>query len=100
MAKRNNIVLACLLLFSCASATNYYGIEWPESGLIDDAVLFVPKGSNAKKDLPMTTCKPDETVNGKCVVQLTEDFFNREREVEELKIRVAELERELRSCHR
>lgn len=94
MEKRSKILIAmCLLLTACAGAAAFYGIEWPASGLIDDAVLFVPKGSTAKKDLPMTVCKPDPDQPGKCVVMLEEDFFNLLRENKELKIRVAELER-------
>jgi hypothetical protein len=96
LEKRNKLILVSflsVLLTACAGAAAFYGIEWPESGLIDDAVLFVPKDSTAKKDLPMTACKPDETLAGKCVVLLKEEFFNLLRENKELKIRVAELER-------
>lgn len=84
--------IACIT--ACTSfAYKYYGIQFPESGKVDDVLLFVPKGSEAPKDIPFSTCKPDEQVAGKCIVSLQADYFSILKDNESCHVRLAELER-------
>jgi len=81
--------LVCIL-FGCASfGYVYYGIDWEERTA--DVVLFDPE--NDKPDISFTECKPDRAEKGKCVVLKREEFFKIRRDMEAMRIRIKELEK-------
>ena len=77
------IVLGSLLV-GCASFNyRYYGLEAASY----EGKLLGPKPEN---DLPFSTCKPDETTAGKCVVMVSDEFFRMKQDYNETKQRLIE----------
>lgn len=72
-----------LTLVACANVTyKYYGISMPDE-CYDKGTLLGKVGNDGWKDLPLTECKPDQSIKGKCVMQTTADFFNKEKDLQE-----------------
>jgi len=65
--KKWSATIILLGVASCASVFPYkwYGID------VDKQMLL---GKEPKDDLPLTVCKADDQVKGKCVVMKVEDF--------------------------
>ncbi len=68
--------LGFALSLACATATpyKYYGLNMPSACYVS-AQLQGKTGAGGWPDLSGVECEPDEQVKGKCVIQLTSDFF-------------------------
>ncbi len=77
----HGLVVGLLACAACATIQNrYYGLAMPEQ-CYDQSTLLGKEGSANQgwPDLSMTECKPSPQVKGKCVIQLEQDFFNKDR---------------------
>lgn len=71
--------LGVLAITGCAAVTyKYYGVSMPDE-CYSKGMLLGKLGKGGWPDLPMTTCQPDAQVKGKCWVQTTEDFFQKDQ---------------------
>lgn len=74
-----------VILVGCAGFSfKNYGLDLPD---YSQGKLLGPTEAD---DLPITVCKPDELVKGKCVVMLATDFFRLKQDYEETKQRLKE----------
>jgi len=74
---------------ACASSFPYqwYGLELPSY----QGKLLGPTEDN---DLPMTVCEPDNLIQGKCVLFLTDEFDRLRSDLVELKERLKACEQQ------
>src|SRR5215469_14150950 len=84
----SGFIFALVLAAGCAATTwRYYGEQLPGRTIVQADVgeklsdlcynegrLLGKEGSDGWPDLPLTECKPDTALAGKCVVQMTETY--------------------------
>jgi len=72
-----------LLVTACAGIQyHYYGIQMPTE-CFNQLTLLGKQTVPGWPDLPGSNCKPDDQIRGKCWVELTEDHFRKEQELEQ-----------------
>ncbi len=71
-----------LVLGACGAGVvyRYYGADLPAECYAKGQLLG-KQGKDGWPDLPLAVCQPDAVSKGKCAVQLRQDFFNKDREL-------------------
>lgn len=71
--------LACIFTLAACGAIQYryYGLMVPDP-CYSEGKLVGPPTDSSWPSLSLTQCQPDDVTKGKCVVQLTEDFFKKD----------------------
>lgn len=88
------LVVGLTILTACAAIKyKYYGIQIPDGCYAQGFLLGKSPTDKDWPDLPLTQCQPDSVNKGKCVVQKSDDFFAKDKEL--LECRAA-----LDSCQR
>lgn len=80
-------LLLLLALTACGSAYKYYQIDITNECFESGKLL----AAEAKDDLPLVVCRPDDVAVGKCVVLMTAEYRR-------LRERIVELEKRLADC--
>lgn len=76
-------VLGLMSVVACAGVTyKYYGISLPDE-CYDKGNLLGKLGNAGWPDLPLSQCRPDDVVKGKCVVQIQDEYFKMKTELEQ-----------------
>lgn len=80
--------LAFLLFAACASTFGYkyYYLSCDEC----EGTLLA---KNVKDDLPLTTCRPDDVIKGKCVVMLVDEYDRLRGDVLDMRERLKHCEK-------
>lgn len=74
-------ILGLLSLGACATTSyRYYGLTL-ENNCYQQGTLLGKQASNGWPDIPLETCKPDAASNGKCIIQLTDEFFRKDADL-------------------
>jgi hypothetical protein len=91
-------LLGVLSLVGCAAAQyRYYGVSMPDE-CYDKGQLLGKQGDAEWKDLPLSMCKPDAQIKGKCTVEFQEDHFAKDQEFELKKKELVSCQQKLESC--
>lgn len=88
-------IILGFLLVGCAGFTfpyAYYGMNLMDS-CYDHGDLL---GKTAADDQPVSLCKPDEKVKGKCVVMLADPFYNMKGDYLDCKQKLSDCEKKLK----
>lgn len=78
------LCMGATLLVACAALKyKYYGLDLPSECYQEGVLLGRSPTDKDWPDLPLTTCLPDARHKGKCVIQRIDDFFNKDKELNE-----------------
>jgi len=69
------VVRFIFILFVCLAGCGAASFNYRNYGLAPESYEGKLLGPEAKDDIPLSQCKPDEVVKGKCVVMFTDEFF-------------------------
>lgn len=83
--------LGVITLAGCAAAVeyHYYALDIP-TDCYDKGQLIGKPGASGWVNLPFDECKPDDTIKGKCVVELSADHFAKEKELVQCRAQLSE----------
>lgn len=85
-----------LIFITCMSACGSAGIVYPRFVVWPSHDLLLGHDPGGKDDKPLSkTCEPDEVIKGKCIALLTDDFYNMEQELLELRQKTKDLQKQV-----
>src|SRR5882724_6916025 len=74
-------IIGTAFTVSCAGIQyRHYGLSLPDE-CYQKGSLLGKLGKDGWPDVPFSQCKPDDVVKGKCVIELEQDYFSKDSEL-------------------